>query len=53
MATMICERCGRYGIHWLNLLGLRPYTVCPHCKGTNCQRPEEREPEEDQEAEDE
>lgn len=55
MATMICDRCGRYGIEWHNLSGLHPYTVCPHCGGENCQRPEprEEEPDEDEEVEDE
>jgi DNA-directed RNA polymerase subunit RPC12/RpoP len=51
MATMICSDCRRYGIYWENLSGYNPYTRCPHCGGTNCQMPEEPEPEEDDEAE--
>jgi hypothetical protein len=41
MSTMICGNCGRYGIYWKNLTGLSPYTSCPNCGGTNCQKPEE------------
>jgi hypothetical protein len=41
MSTMICGNCGRYGIYWKNLGGLQPYTYCPNCNGTNCQKPEE------------
>lgn len=38
MTTMVCSNCGRTGIYWKNLTGL-PWTYCPHCEGTNCQRP--------------
>jgi len=41
--TMICGYCGKPGIHWENLTGWIPYTVCPHCGGINCQEPEEEE----------
>jgi hypothetical protein len=54
MATMICSICGKYGIYWKNLSGLSPYTYCPNCGNTNCQRwrkdgVEEGEPQEDEE----
>lgn len=51
MTQMICANCGRYGIAWHNLTGWQPFTVCPHCKGMNCQIPEERPREEDDEDE--
>ena len=43
MSAMICGYCGKPGIHWENLAGLTPYTICPHCGGTNCQVPEDSE----------
>ncbi len=38
MSTMICNNCGQYGIYWKNLTGIHPFTYCPNCGGTNCQR---------------
>lgn len=51
MTTMICGNCNQYGIYWENLTGLQPYTYCPHCKGQNCQTPEEPHWEEEEELE--
>jgi hypothetical protein len=37
---MVCVICGNFGIYWKNLSSLSAYTYCPHCKNTNCQKPE-------------
>ncbi|PRA69318.1 hypothetical protein CQ065_06975 [Pseudomonas sp. MYb187] len=45
---MICDRCGKTGIHWIGPLSNLTHTECPHCGGQNCQRedqPENDEPE--------
>ena len=52
MGTMVCSVCGNYGIYWKNLGGLRPYTYCPTCGGTDCEMPEQRSQDEE-ESEDE
>lgn len=49
MSTMICDCCGQTGIYWKNLTGLSPYTYCPNCGNTNCQKPEPRQEEPDDE----
>jgi hypothetical protein len=46
MSTMVCGCCHRYGIYWKNLSGITPYTYCPSCGCTNCQKPEEPRQEE-------
>jgi hypothetical protein len=38
--TMICSLCDRYGIRWVGPFGNLTGTECPHCGGTNCQKPE-------------
>jgi hypothetical protein len=45
MSQMICGNCGRYGIYWKNLGGLSPFTFCPNCENTNCQKPQPLEQE--------
>lgn len=39
MAERICGKCGKPGTYWEHLAG-SSYTICPHCGGMNCQRPE-------------
>ena len=50
MSEMICKHCGRRGIYWKNLASqyYGPYTYCPHCGGTNCQKREEEFEEEEE-----
>jgi hypothetical protein len=43
MGTMICSKCGMYGIYWKNLGGYNEHTFCPNCNGVNCQKYEEIE----------
>jgi hypothetical protein len=38
MSAMVCDNCGRYGIHWSDLHTINPWTSCPHCGCKNCQR---------------
>jgi len=36
---MVCDQCGQTGIRWMGPIGNLTHTECPHCGGTNCQRP--------------
>lgn len=46
--SMVCDNCGRTGIRWMGLLSNLTHTECPHCGGTNCQRMDAPEDDEDE-----
>ncbi len=50
---MICDRCGQTGIHWMGSISNLTHTECPHCGGTNCQRGEVPEDDEQDDEADE
>lgn len=49
---MICDNCGQTGIRWMGSYGNLTHTECPHCGGTNCQRADQQEDEDDHEIHD-
>lgn len=44
---MICDSCGQTGIRWMGPYGNLTHTECPHCGGTNCQRADQPQDEEE------